>query len=113
MKTRYKMLIVGVVGAFCTLAFAQPEVPIPPAPEVPEVEGGTEVENPVPPEMPTASEQPAASGDSCACQATRCDNGNVPGCQVACPGEQVPECSCNGFCDSDGNPKGRNLCRCQ
>ncbi len=111
MKTWYMISIACAVMVAGTLAFAQPEVPA--APEVPEVEGGTEVENPVQPEVPTAPEQPAASGNSCACPATRCDNGEVPGCQVSCPGQQVPECSCNGFCDSDGNPKGRNLCRCQ
>jgi hypothetical protein len=120
MKTRFTIWIACTL-LVAGLACAQPQVPNPEAPQVPGVTSGgevgnppePEVGNPVEPNVPNAGGPPAAVANSCACPATPCANGDVPSCQVSCSGQEIPECSCNGFCDDDGNPKGVNRCRCQ
>ena len=98
------------------LANAQPAASEPGRPEVPKVTE-PEVANPVPPAEPSTGGEPAvgvgAPGNHCACPPTHCANGDVPSCETYCSGGEPPVCSCDGFCDSDGNPKAMNRCACQ
>jgi hypothetical protein len=98
------------------LAVAQPLVSEPARAEVPKVtEPG--VANPVPPAEQGTGGEPAvgvgALGNHCECPLKHCANGDVSWCEVYCPSGQDPVCSCDGFCDSDGNPKAVNRCTCQ
>ncbi len=112
MKTRLALWI-GCTLLVAALAGAQPQVPNPEAPQVPGVTSEDGGGNPQQPNVPNVAGPQAAGGGSCSCPTTRCDNGDVPPCRVSCSGQEIPECSCNGFCDDDGNPKGLNRCRCQ
>jgi hypothetical protein len=98
------------------LVMAQPPVSEPGAAEVPKVTqpGGA---NPVPPAEPGTGGEPAVGvappGNHCACPPTHCTNGDVPSCEVYCSTGGDPVCSCDGLCDSNGNPKALNRCACQ
>ncbi len=91
------------------LAVAQPAGSEPGRVEVPQV---PEVANPVPPAVPGIAGGSVA-GNHCACPTTQCANGDVRSCEISCSAERAPICSCDGFCDSDGSPKGVNRCACQ
>jgi hypothetical protein len=98
------------------LAVAQPLVSKPARAEAPKVtEPG--VANPVAPAEPGTGGEPAvgvgALGNHCECPLKHCANGDVSFCEVYCSSGQEPVCSCDGFCDSDGNPEAMNRCACQ
>ena len=117
-KTKASLtILIACAILLAALANAQPAGSEPAPAEVPKVTE-PEAANPVPPAEPsTAGEEPAvgvgAPGNHCACQLTHCANGDVSWCEVYCSSGEAPVCSCDGFCDSDGNPKALNRCACQ
>ena len=99
------------------LVVARPLAAEPGQPEVPQV-AQPEVANPAPPAEPsTAGGEPAvgagALGNHCACPLKHCANGDVSWCEVYCSSGEAPVCSCDGFCDDNGNPTALNRCACQ
>jgi hypothetical protein len=116
MKTSIAMAIVST-ALLSGLAFAQPQVPNPVEPQVPSVQQPG-VDNPAPPEIPSAagtgSDLPIVDSSTYgACPTTQCANGNVPSSEVHCSPGEAAVCTCDGFCDSDGNPQGLNRCACE
>jgi hypothetical protein len=116
-KTTNLAVTIACTVLFTGLVVAQPSAPNPGPPEVPEVTQ-EEAGKPVAPAEPsTAGEEPAvgvgALGNHCECPLKHCANGDVSWCEVHCSGGEAPVCSCDGFCDSDGNPKALNRCACQ
>lgn len=116
-KTASLTMAIACTALLAGSVMAQPRASEPAPVQVPEVTQ-PEVANPVPPAQPsTAGEEPAvgvgALGNQCACPTTHCANGEVPSCEVYCTSGEPLVCSCDGFCDSDGNPKGLNRCACQ
>jgi hypothetical protein len=110
MKTSIGMAIVATL-LLSGLAYAEPQVSEPVQPQVPSVQVPA-VDSPVAPG--TSSEAPMVDSTTYgACPATECANGSVPASEVRCPPGQSAVCSCDGFCDSDGNPQGANRCACE
>jgi hypothetical protein len=116
-KTVNLAMAIACAVLFARSAVAQPPISKPARAQVPKVtEPG--VANPVPPAEPSmAGGEPAvgvgALGNHCECPLKHCANGDVSWCEVYCSSGQEPVCSCDGFCDSDGNPKASNRCACQ
>jgi hypothetical protein len=110
MKTSIGMAIAATL-LLSGVAFAQSQVPEPVQPQVPSVQV-PDADSPAAPG--TSSEAPMVDSTTYgACPATQCANGNVPPSEVRCPAGQSAVCSCDGFCDSDGNPQGLNRCACE
>jgi len=116
MKTSVATVSASII-LLSSLAFAQPQVENPAEPRVPGV-GEPGVRNPEPPPVPNTTGpgldgMPSDSSTYGACPATQCANGEVPASEADCPDGQAAVCSCDGFCDSDGNPQGLNRCACE